>query len=68
MADDKNLKLIETELKTMRRAAEASADFETADIINRAVDSALHVLFEYELSIAPADEDIPAGVPFPAAA
>jgi len=68
MTVDKNLKLIESELKAIRRAAEACADFEAADTISRAADSALRALFEYELSAAPAAEEIPAGVSLPAAA
>ena len=49
IATEKNLSLIEVELKTIRRAAESSDDFETADIIGRSVASALQALFELQL-------------------
>lgn len=67
-AEDKNLSLIESELKSIRRTAEHSSDYETADYIGRAVASALQALSEYKLNIEPACEDIPAGVHYPAAA
>lgn len=67
-AEDKNLKLIESELKSIRRSAGHSSDYETADYIGRAVASALQALAEYKLSLEPACEEIPAGVSYPAAA
>lgn len=60
-AEDKNLELLESELKTIRRAAEHPADYEAADVIGRAVESALCALFEYRLSLEPACEEVPAG-------
>lgn len=48
-AADKNLNLLEAELMTIRRAAEASSDFEAADTIGRAAASALQSLFELRL-------------------
>jgi len=52
-ARDRNLTYVESDLRAIRRAAESSRDFETADEIQRAVRSALQALGEYELGLLP---------------
>lgn len=52
--EDKNLKLIEAELRSIRRSAGHSTDYEAADYIGRAAESALQPLAEYKLSLEPA--------------
>ena len=61
-SENKNLNLIEAELKAIRRTAEHTGDYEAADYIGRAVESALRALFEYRLELQPACEEIPADV------
>ena len=66
-AEDKNLSLIESELRFIRRHVQGfSSDFDRTDEIGMAVESALRALREYELSLQPACEEVPAGVPIAA--
>lgn len=67
---DKNLSLIESELKFISRHAQTvEGNFEVVAEIGMAVESALRALHEYKLSIQPdATEEIPEGVKYPAAA
>lgn len=71
MAADKNLSLIESELKFIRRHIQTvegagRSDFEAVDEIGMSVESALLALFEYRLGLEPACEEVPAGVPLAA--
>ena len=66
-SDDKNLALIEQELRFIRRHVQGfKSDFDRADEIGMAVESALSALHEYHLSLQPACEEVPAGVPIAA--
>lgn len=71
---DRNLALIETELRFIARHAQTiegngGSDYERIDELGLAVESALRALHEYKLSIQTnATEEIPAGVQYPAAA
>ena len=70
---DKNLSLIETELKFIARQSQRIAgagreDFEAVDEIGMAVESALRALEEYKLSQQPATGEMPEGVRLPVAA
>lgn len=67
-AEDKNLSLIEAELKSIRRTAEHSENYEAADFIGRAVASALEAFTEYKLNLEPECSKFPAEVSYPAAA
>jgi hypothetical protein len=72
-AADKNLFLIETELRFIRRHVQrvtgaGREDFETVDDIGMAVESALRALEEYKLSLQTAREETPEGVVLPEAA
>lgn len=70
-AEDKNLKLIESELRFISRHVQTvrADDFEAVDEIGMAVESALRALHEYKLSVQPdTTEEVPAGVSYPAAA
>jgi hypothetical protein len=70
-AEDKNLKLVESELRFISRHVQAvrTDDFGAVDEIGMAVESALRALFEYKLSVQPdTAEEIPAGVAYPTAA
>lgn len=69
-AADKNLNLIESELKFIARHVQnmLTEDYEAQHEIDTAIDSALQALFEYKLSLEPACEEIPAGATYPAAA
>jgi hypothetical protein len=65
--EDKNLALIEQELRFIRRHVQGfDADFDRADEIGMSVESALRALREYELSLQPACEEVPADVPIAA--
>lgn len=73
MTADKNLRLLEQELKFIARHVQTieganSHDFETVDEIAMATNSALRALAEHNLSMQPAAEEIPAGVALPEAA
>ncbi|MBC7933536.1 MAG: hypothetical protein H7Z38_23495 [Rubrivivax sp.] len=66
-AADKNLRIIDQELRFIARHSQAiegagSSDFETVDELNMAVGSALRALAEYRLSLEPTCEAVPAGV------
>jgi hypothetical protein len=70
-AGDKNLSIIETESKFIARQSQkiegaGREDFEAVDEIGMAVESALRALEEYKLSLQPACEEIPSGVPLAA--
>lgn len=71
---DRNLALIESELRFIARHAQTiegsgGSDYERIDELGLAVESALRALFEYKLSIQPdATEEIPEGVSLPEAA
>ena len=63
-AEDKHLILIEQEMRFIRRHVQGfSSDFDRADEIGMAVESALRALREYGLGLQPACEEVPAGVP-----
>jgi uncharacterized Zn finger protein len=60
-ARDKRLKLIESDLRFIsNRAADAGADFDVMEDIQRAVRAALLSLDEYELELMPATEEVAA--------
>ena len=66
-AQDKNLALVEQELRFIRRHVQGfTSDFDRADEIGMAVESALRALGEYKLSLQPACEEVPSGVPLAA--
>lgn len=69
-AEDRNLKLIESELRFIAcHVQTVDGNFDVVDEIGMAVESALRALHEYRLSIQPdTTEEIPKGVPYPAAA
>jgi hypothetical protein len=69
-AVDRNLSLIETELRFIACHVQnmETSDYEAQHEIDMAVQAALQALFEYRLSLEPACEEIPAGVPYPEAA
>lgn len=63
-AADRNLQLIETELRFISRHAGNihTDDHQSVHEIGLAVESALRALAEYRLSLQPAREEIPPGV------
>lgn len=66
-AEDKNPTLIENELRFIRRHVQSiDGNFDAVDEIGMAVESALRALHEYNLSLQPACEEVPAGVPMAA--
>ncbi len=70
---DKNLNIIETELKFVARQAQliegsGSEDYETVDEIGMAIQSALRALTEYKLSLEPVAEEFPSEIAMPEAA
>lgn len=69
-AEDKNLQLIESELKFIARHVQTvEGNYVVVDEVAMAAESALRALHEYKLSIQPdTTEEIPAGVGYPAAA
>jgi hypothetical protein len=62
-AEDKNLELIESELRFIsRHSQQIEGNFDVVDELAMAIESALRALFEYKLSLEPEVTEEAAGV------